>query len=351
MIKKGMGIIMLVFFLVGCQANALAPPENIRVEDSILVWDAVEGASSYVVKIQEEEHTTQTASFDLSVFPEGTYQIFVQSVKGTKTSVWSSVFVWNKEALDFQITNLSYQNAVLSWNSLGTEVSYWVRIEEEEYHVETALFDFAQHDIPINQMYTVGVRADQDDSLESSIVVYYYQTRAEQTRSFLTTSLDELFFLLELEQGELHRIFLGQDIIEYDLFHVMNESLWVDTLFLQSFEESLAFVIDTSLGRTVVHVTYVEERMPHIVSENQIQYIPMQDVAVTFALYQGSFDLLVGNDITETDYRIENGILTIDASYFEAILQENPDRQTVILQYYLSFQEESTWGYLVIRMQ
>ncbi len=58
----------------------LTTPANIRLEDNILTWDAVEGAASYLVFVDDEEHASATNRIDLRYQYLGAVAIRVKAV-------------------------------------------------------------------------------------------------------------------------------------------------------------------------------------------------------------------------------------------------------------------------------
>lgn len=343
--------LLFVFFLIGCDANRLLAPQDIRVVDDLLLWEEVEGASSYLVIINEEEYSTEETSYDLSAYLEGSYQIYIKSLRGNQSSKPSALFLWTKEAVDYHITNLRQNDNGVSWDSLGSGLHYIVLLRDQEYQVSSNQFVYHEHDILPNQTFTIGVRADKDNSPISELYVEYYTLTDEVTRDFHTTTTDDLLFLFTLEQALLHQVYLEEESVALDIFHIMGDDLYIEVAYLLTFDQDITLRVDTSLGRTFVGVHFVEERMPHIVSSTTLTYLDGEDIVVLFRLYLGQFDGLVGNDISQEDYIEEDGTLTIYSSFLDAILEVNPDRKTVILQYNLSLEDRYTWGYLIIHLQ
>ncbi len=85
--KIGFFIIFVIAFsllLVSCSdihAQKLSTPSNLREEDQILMWDAVENASGYIVYLNKKEYFTTECNFDLGIITEvGEYIIEVMAV-------------------------------------------------------------------------------------------------------------------------------------------------------------------------------------------------------------------------------------------------------------------------------
>ncbi len=106
---------VLCLGVVSCkkQEKNIQPPENIRVENDTLLWNAVSHAEWYLLDIDGSEYETDEPYFDLFVvfIAEKTYQIKIKSV-GDETfnyrkSEWSPVYeyVLNSTPLYCRIIN------------------------------------------------------------------------------------------------------------------------------------------------------------------------------------------------------------------------------------------------------
>ena len=96
-------VLCLAFGFVGCDGPAgeggggggtkLATPTNLRIEQTALLWDAVENATGYVVKADGHESSVNGTSFSLAQLTEGkTYKLQVKATGGTgyEDSDWSA---------------------------------------------------------------------------------------------------------------------------------------------------------------------------------------------------------------------------------------------------------------------
>ena len=104
----------LVFGACAAEAAAtpLPAPQNLRMEGKILVWDAVEHAAGYVVRLQNKEQEIEGTSFDLSSLAVGTYAVRVKAYgDGGKyaNSDWSRFSYTAEEAVARGYDELGYQ--------------------------------------------------------------------------------------------------------------------------------------------------------------------------------------------------------------------------------------------------
>ncbi|MBS6464024.1 MAG: leucine-rich repeat domain-containing protein [Firmicutes bacterium] len=97
-------------------ATPLPAPQNLRMEGKILVWDAVEHAAGYVVRLQNREQEVEGTSFDLSSLAVGTYAVRVKAYgDGGKyaNSDWSRFSYTAEEAVARGYDELGYRYTLL----------------------------------------------------------------------------------------------------------------------------------------------------------------------------------------------------------------------------------------------
>ena len=108
----------LIFGACAAEAAAtpLPAPQNLRVEGKILVWDAVEHAAGYVVRLQNREQEVEGTSFDLSSLAVGTYAVRVKAYgDGGKytNSDWSRFSYTAEEVVARGYDELGYRYTLL----------------------------------------------------------------------------------------------------------------------------------------------------------------------------------------------------------------------------------------------
>ncbi len=108
----------LVFGACAAEAAAtpLSAPQNLRMEGKILVWDAVEHAAGYVVRLQNREQEVEGTSFDLSSLAVGTYAVRVKAYgDGGKytNSDWSRFSYTAEEVVARGYDELGYRYTLL----------------------------------------------------------------------------------------------------------------------------------------------------------------------------------------------------------------------------------------------
>ena len=120
------------------------------------------------------------------------------------------------------------------------------------------------------------------------------------------------------------------------------------TLF-DGFNDDLNITIHTDQGIVKIDLGFIDSETPHFISETTLTY-DFTSIVLIFEPLGGELVSLSGNDISEDDYEIVYNRLFIEPSYFDAILEDNPDRSTVILGYQFTKDGDITIGYLFINM-
>lgn len=106
----------------------LATPSNVHFEGKKLVWNAVEGATKYNVKIGAQVYETTTASYDLSNLAYAAeYVVSVQAVGATedKNSAYSTSMTVKADVMS---EKLVYNKGEISWTPVLDADSYSVKV-------------------------------------------------------------------------------------------------------------------------------------------------------------------------------------------------------------------------------
>jgi uncharacterized repeat protein (TIGR02543 family) len=145
--------------------NRLLTPTNIRFENNAIVWDEVEGAEKYVVKVGNNTYELTTASIPL------TEEYFVSGQTQFDFTVQAVASNAAYNSLEKQITlkraamndTLTYANGIVAWDSVIGATKFGVKINDgEEQFVESNLTSF---DVKFTQEgeNTIYVRCYEDD--------------------------------------------------------------------------------------------------------------------------------------------------------------------------------------------
>ena len=120
---------------ISYQKTSLAAPSDVRIENTSAVWSAVDGATSYEVRIGTQAFPVEApegdeVSFDLAaasgldLLEDADYQISVRAI-GAENSLWSDPVDARYLAL---YQTLLYEHNMLSWRPVIGAVSYSVQV-------------------------------------------------------------------------------------------------------------------------------------------------------------------------------------------------------------------------------
>lgn len=160
--------------------STIAAPTNVRINETTLVWDAVEGAT-YTVKISGKEYSAKTNSLELkeSYFSGNDYSVSVMATKGGVSSLYSTPVDISKAS---KLTDdmLTYENGKVYWPNIFGATKYRVSVNGTPKIVNADEHSYALDFIASGE-YTVSVAAigNNIDSSAATINVSVYSVSFE----------------------------------------------------------------------------------------------------------------------------------------------------------------------------
>jgi len=130
--------------------TGLVTPTNIKVIGCEVLWDAVEGATGYNIKIGDQLFTSVTNSYTLTPEEIEMLDEFVISVQAVAAdakdnSLYSPSVSISKDG----VNTIEYKNGVISWNSVPFVGKYAVKVDDGEVIV-------VENDTQVNYTITSG---------------------------------------------------------------------------------------------------------------------------------------------------------------------------------------------------
>ncbi len=122
-------VLCLALAFVACK-ETVAAPTNLDMSGNVLSWQAVDGAESYEVDVENlGTFTTKNTTFFVEVSATGSYKIRVRAVKGDIYSEYSEVYTYVVEKI-LATPEVSYDelSKVVSWNAVEGAAKYTVRV-------------------------------------------------------------------------------------------------------------------------------------------------------------------------------------------------------------------------------
>lgn len=164
-----------------CSVNktTLAVPQNIRVLETVVSWDEVEGATSYEIMIGNRSYTSNTNSFDLTSATDTTwkeaedYQMTIRAIGSSAQSLWSDVVDMRYYAL---YSTIVYSQNTVSWRHVIGATRYEVRVNGGAAFAIKDGSNYAEVTLTQSGYNTIEVRFyDEEYSDWVSVQVYAYE--------------------------------------------------------------------------------------------------------------------------------------------------------------------------------
>ena len=117
-----------------CNKTAPAAPQNVRVEDMVILWDEVAGATKYEVKVGSTTYEVTGNSLDLvakkfDASVGENYQIMVKAIANSEASSYSKPITVQYRNMD---TTMSYSGNTVYWTPVLGGNNYDVRVNGGE---------------------------------------------------------------------------------------------------------------------------------------------------------------------------------------------------------------------------
>ena len=165
--------------------NELSTPSNVKLANSVLSWDGVEGAQNYTVRVGNTEYEAEGTSYDLSgiVMVEAQdYEIVVRAnaASASENSAWSDVLDARYHALK---DSLTYRENKVRWTAVIGAEKYEVKVnngaaktvDDGSTNLEVALTRKGVNEITVR--YYDGMRWSKTVSVEVVAYMVRYDGR------------------------------------------------------------------------------------------------------------------------------------------------------------------------------
>lgn len=387
MIKRNLGIIILILLLGGCQLTSTTAtststttaepttttftttttvygtPEEVRIVEKYLLWNMVEGATSYEITIDEVLYTSELPLVSIAELSYGWLDISIVAIgPNAIDSLPASV------SLEFipdlaAPAGIRILEGVLYWDITPEATYYLVVIDENTFSIlgegsnPPTDLSYPLESLSVNQYHSIYVIAGLDAWVsEPSTTILYdgsFEFTGSYTLEYSLESTEDLSFEFGTETTNLYSI-EGEGYVEGGMLRIS----YVDGMlrFHREYLEELSygefvFTLTTSDGIFEIQLSIYDTRKPYMISSSQIDVVLGVDVILDFMLFDGEFVSLSGNDITSEDYLVVGSQLTISGDYIQFIFTRDSERTVLILGYTLTANEHITIGYLFIRIQ
>lgn len=149
--------------------TTLNAPQNVRIENFVLLWDTVDNASGYLVSVNGVTNQVSGNTYSLSTLTiPKTYELKVQA-KGNGTtftdSDWSIIKKYIVEGTGTQTqklsapTNLQISDTMLTWNAVSNTSGYSVQIDSDTPVFNGTSTSYSLASLTTAGTYSLKVRA------------------------------------------------------------------------------------------------------------------------------------------------------------------------------------------------
>lgn len=185
-------LILGVIGLAGCETTSFDKPSNVLISGTTVSWDAVKDAESYIVIVNNQEHSVTVTSFDLSTLnlTAGSYSVTVVAKKGTTLSLPSASVTFVVEASGVTLTApiVTLTGHILSWTVVTNATAYQVIVNGTPYTTTGTTYDLSTLNLAAG-IYTVTVKATAGSVLSQSSAPKTYTVISVENRDIIYTAL------------------------------------------------------------------------------------------------------------------------------------------------------------------
>ncbi len=186
-----------VNFVVG--AVTVDVPQNVAINNGVVTWSAVTGATSYVVHIDETTQTVTTTTINLTTLSlaQGNHTIYVVAMIGTDASAASTSVTYFVGGTTLAApTNVVNTDGTLTWSAVTGAASYDVYVDSVAHNVTVTTFDLNALGLEAGT-YDVFVVAKAGTDLSPASATVTYTVAAANLDSLYALALESVNPLYE----------------------------------------------------------------------------------------------------------------------------------------------------------
>lgn len=314
-------LIFLLFILVFTAACTSETNDSLEldIDGDIITWSEISNAETYTITHidSQKEETTEETFINLNVF---------------------------------DLSPGVHAFAVCSDNDLCETIGYTVEDKDSDNNSDDDSNEDpddngdADDDSDDDSDDDADDDSDDDDMNEDLVDDIIHDERYR----FNTNATQDLIIYLNTNVSIIHSIESETMPLSVEDVIIDGKTLVIEkTLFNGNDDAEITILTDQ--GKVHLDIRFTDSEAPHFISHTTFTY-NYEDILLLFEPLNGEFISLSGNNITENDYNLMDNQLTIKHDYIDSILDENPDRNTIILGYQFALDGDITIGYLFINM-
>ena len=345
--KKLLMIVIPILLLFGCQrgTGVLNPPKNIFYNESsmTITWDDIENANEYVIQVNEQIFNQTENLFDMSMFNTGDYQVKIKAIYDKGESYFSNALTIRiVKNIDIQFT---FQDYLLKWSAPMDNLQYKVII----YGQDNQLLD----EILTNEF---EIEVNEQGYSRYQFEAYFYSNLVYQTT--IHFDMSGYVYARGIEDLNIYTNING--VVKLDSFvliapthYEMTESVLKlsQTTLESKMDGTYLFSIigNEEIYYTWITITSIDS--PKLISNPYVSYDGV-DLIFDFELYGGIF-LGLGStpNIPSNMYSFVSNRLTINHTFIDQVILDQPERKTIIFSYVLENGPFTIVGYLSVNLK
>lgn len=124
-------ILIAIFTISSCTNNLNAP--ILALNNGVLKWNEINGATNYIVNINDEEYATTNTKYDLTTLEGTKFVCKVKAQNGKNESLYSNEVIYNgtnNVSNKLSTPTISIKDNIISWNMIENATSYEVYVNE-----------------------------------------------------------------------------------------------------------------------------------------------------------------------------------------------------------------------------
>lgn len=328
----------------------LAAPANIRIDNGVIRWDQVDGATEYLVRINGKNYTTATNSFPITGYDEGEYfTVITAFASGYKAA--AGIFQFTIVSPPEYPSGIVILNNTLKWSSVADAAGYTVRIDEETFYTSGTEYDLNL--LPKNAVYMISVKthlANGSTSEFSPALRYDNFADVIGNYQFTFSKSSQEGISLDFTQFALtsFTIYQGETVLPAEAYTCPETLLTILPAYLKTLPYGVQTLeVISDIGKIIITITVADDREPTLLSRSTIVYSG-DDLVLTFELYDGVFVKLFSAEIADIDCTITGSTVTISGALIAGVFADHPNLDTIIIGYHLRANVHDVLGFIFV---
>lgn len=203
---------------------------------------------------------------------------------------------------------------------------------------QTHYVDAPSIELEPDRIYEVRVKAIFEDAssvFSDALTVYDHQQVSGVFKTSVSLLSDKDLHIHLTKALENLMIEHDETLIDESKYHIEDNNLIIDSSFIQSLDKGKHTIeLNALQGRWLLELDVNDATQPYLITNREVLYQEGKDISIYFETFDYAISNLNGSsndNLTEADYTIENNRLIIHQDFIERLMEENPDRETVMV--------------------